>query len=669
MDKNYNHQEAEEKIYAFWEKGGFFTPKIDPKKKPFVITLPPPNVTGELHLGHAMYTVEDIMVRYHRMKQEPTLWLPGFDHASIAVEYLIKRQLSKEGKNKKDVGREEFLKRATEFAETSKKNIENQLKKLGFSLDWSREAYTMDKTREKAVVAAFGKLSEAGLVYQGERITNWCPNCQTALSDLENEYQTEKGILYYLDYGPIKIATTRPETIFADIAIAVNPKDKRYAKLIGISAKLPLVNRKLPIISDVAVEQEFGTGALKITPAHDELDFDIWQRHKDLTQDFLSVITPQGRMCQLPEIPEKYWGLKALEARKAVVEDLKEAGLLIKEEEITHALGHCQRCETPTEPMISKQWFVKIEPLAKEAIRAVKEGQIKVLPKRFEKVYFHWLNNINDWCISRQLWWGHKIPLEGVDDVLDTWFSSGLWPFSVFGWPGETPDYKYFYPTSVRETGYDILFFWVAREIMLGLFLTGQAPYQTVYLHGLVRDEHGQKMSKTKGNIMDPLKLTEKYGTDALRMSLIVGNGPGNDLSLSEDKVKGYRNFSNKIWNASRFILDNEIQATPNNKSDHADDKWILSELDKTTKSVTKSIDNYRFGQAAEDLYHFFWHVFCDKYLEMTKDRKEEAQPTLLFVLDISLRLLHPFMPFITEEIWQKLPDRKDPLIISTWPK
>lgn len=662
MDKAYRPEETEKKIYSIWEEGGYFVPNIDPKKKPFVITLPPPNVTGELHLGHAMFAIEDILARYHRMRGEPTLWLPGFDHASIAVEYLVKKELAKEGKKKNEIGREEFLKRATEFAENSKKRIREQLKSLGFSLDWTHEAYTLDEIRSKAVNEAFKRLYDAGLVYQGEKLVTWCPSCQTAISDLENVYQEEVGKLYYIDYETIIIATTRPETIFADSAIAVNPKDKRYLKLIGISANIPLVNRKIPIIADDLVDIEFGTGALKITPAHNQTDFEIGQKHN---LPVLSVITPYGRLTEDTPYP----GLTINQARKKTLEDLEKAGLLKKVEEFPHAVGHCQRCGTVTEPMLSKQWFVKIEPLAREAIKAVKTGKIKIIPKRFEKTYFHWLENIHDWCISRQLWWGHKIPLEGEEDVLDTWFSSGLWPFSTLGWPKETEDFRYFYPTTVRETGYDILFFWVAREIMLGLFLTGKAPYEVVYLHGLVRDEHGQKMSKTKGNILDPLNLTAKYGTDALRMSLIVGNAPGSDLALSEDKVRGYRNFANKVWNAARFVLSNQQSAINNQPSTNSDDQWILSEMEKTVKSVTNSIEKYRFGQAAEDIYQFFWHTYCDKYIEMTKNRREEAQGTLLLVLDSSLRLLHPFMPFITEEIWSKLPDRKEPLIISQWPK
>lgn len=680
MEKTYQPQKVEEKIYRSWEKGGWFTPKITPGKKPFVITLPPPNVTGSLHAGHAMYVVEDIMVRYHRMKGDPTLWLPGFDHASIAVEYLVCKQLAKEGKTKDQIGREEFLKRATEFAEKSKSYIRQQLKKLGFSLDWSREAYTMDEIRSQAVKEAFKRLYKKGMIYQGKRIVNWCPSCQTAISDLENIHKEEKGYLYYLSYGPITIATTRPETIFADVAVAIHPSNKKYKKLVGQKVPIPLTDRKIPVIEDEAVDPKFGTGALKITPAHDPLDFEIGQRHKLQT---LIAIDFNGRLTSLTG---KYQGLTVKKGRRAVVEDLKKGGFVEKIEEITHSVGHCQRCDTPIEPLVSQQWFVKTKPLAKRAIEAVKSGKIKIIPKRFEKIYFHWLENIRDWCISRQLWWGHKIPLKGVDDVLDTWFSSSLWPISVFGWPrtrkssarGKPSDFEYFYPTTVRETGYDILFFWVAREIMMCLEMTGKIPFEIVYLHGLVRDEQGRKFSKTAGIGFDPLDMVKKYGADALRMALVVGNAPGNDLKIGEEKIIAYRNFANKIWNAARFVLANHELKTPALATDsqisklkinHQDDRWILTETKKTVEKVTQFIEKYRFDLAAEEIYQFFWHTFCDKYIEMTKKRRVEAQPTLLYVLETSLKLLHPFMPFITEEIWQKLPERREPLIISKWPE
>jgi len=669
MEKTYQPQKVEKKIYRFWEKGGYFTPKIVPEKKPFVITLPPPNVTGSLHAGHTMYVVEDIMVRYQRMKGVPTLWLPGFDHASIAVEYLVCKQLAGEGKTKNEIGREEFLRRTTDFAEKSKNYIRQQLKKLGFSLDWTREAYTMDEDRRRAVQEAFRHLYKKDLIYQGERIINWCSKCQTAISDLENIYKEEKGKLYYLKYGPITIATTRPETIFADVAVAIHPSNKKYKHLIGQLVPLPLTQRKIPVIEDKAVDPNFGTGALKITPAHDPLDFEIGQRHK---LESLLAVNFDGK---LTKITGKYAGLTVREGRKAVVADLKKEGFIEKIEEITHNVGHCERCGTTTEPLISKQWFVKTKSLAKKAIEAVKSGKIKIIPQRFEKIYFNWLENIQDWCISRQLWWGHKIPLKNVDDVLDTWFSSSLWPISVFGWPKKTKDFAYFYPTTVRETGYDILFFWVAREIMMCLEMTGKIPFKIVYLHGLVRDEKGRKFSKTAGIGFDPLEMVEKYGADALRMSLVVGNAPGNDLKIGEEKIVAYRNFANKIWNATRFVLNpKHLRGVPQAQHHlggelHPDDKWILKETKKAVKQVTSLIEKYRFDLAAGEIYEFFWHTFCDKYIEMSKKRREEAQPTLIYVLETSLKLLHPFMPFITEEIWQMLPGKRQPLVISPWPK
>ncbi len=681
MDKTYNPQQTEGKIYKFWEKGKYFQIQKNAQGEPFVITLPPPNVTGELHLGHALYCLEDLMIRYHRMLGKPTLWIPGFDHASIAVEYLVNKQLKKEGQSKKEIGRQEFLKRAKKFAEESKKRIKNQLISLGFSLDWRYEAYTMDEKRTKAVKTAFQKLYEKNLIYQGERIINWCPRCQTALSDLENDYQEEEGKLYYLKYGPITIATTRPETIFADVAVAVHPKDKRYLSLVGKLVPLPLTKRQIPVIIDEAVDLKFGTGVLKITPAHDALDFEIGKRHQ---LEKLTAIDFNGKLTSLTG---KYQGLTVQEGRQKVVEDLQKKGLIEKIETYSHAIGHCQRCGYITEPLISQQWFVKTKPLAQPAIEAVKSGQIKIIPKRFEKIYLNWLENIRDWCISRQLWWGHPIPIKGEDDVLDTWFSSGLWPFSTLGWPEKTKDLEKFYPNTVRETGYDILFFWVAREIMLALFLTGNIPYKIVYLHGLIRDKTGKKMSKTAGNILDPLDLTQKYGTDALRMALIIGNTPGNDLSLSEEKVKAYRNFANKIWNAARFTLthpDIRIKNLGHYHSDKftslfSDDKWILEETEKTVKKVTNFINRYRFDLAAETLYQFFWHTLCDKYLEMSKKRRQEAQSILVYVLKTSLKLLHPFMPFLTETIWQIgrkydlqqktnfFPEKA--LIVASWPK
>lgn len=685
LPKRYNPKTVEEKIYKFWEKGGFFTPQVPrgklpkvSKQKLFVITLPPPNVTGGLHAGHALYTIEDILARYYRMKGCPTLFLPGFDHASIAVEYLLSKQLAKEGKTKKGIGRREFLKRAEKFANESRDYIREQLKRLGYSLDWTREVYTMDKARSEAVKEAFKRLYKKGLIYQGERIINWCPRCQTVISDLENEYKEKKGKLWYIKY-PLKnqisklknqrfiiIATTRPETMLGDTAVAVNPKDKRYKELVGKSIILPLMNQEIPIISDKIVDPEFGTGAVKVTPAHDPTDFEIGKRHN------LPIIQVIGFDNKMTKEAGEYVSLDTLDARKQIVADLKKLGLIEKIEDYTHTVGHCQRCESITEALVSKQWFVKTKPLAKEAIEVVKKGKIKIIPKRFEKVYFYWLENIRDWCISRQLWWGHKIPLKGVDDVLDTWFSSALWPISVFGWPKKTKDFEYFYPTSVRETGYDILFFWVAKEIMMCLEMTGQIPFKIVYLHGLVRDEKGRKFSKTADIGFDPLEMIEKYGADSLRMALIIGNPPGNDLKIGEEKIITYRNFANKIWNASRFVLQisKSKVKSPKPKVIHKEDKWILKELDKTTKRVTNFIEKYRFDLAAKEIYQFFWHKFCDKYIEMSKKRKEEALPVLLKVLKTSLILLHPFIPFITEEIYQKLPVKdKKSLMIEEWPK
>ncbi len=730
MEKRYDHKRVERKIYSVWEKGGYFTPKVPSgqaaKKKPFVITLPPPNVTGGLHAGHAMYVVEDIMVRYHRMKGEPTLWLPGFDHASIAVESLVSKELAKEGKTKKAVGREEFLRRAKKFAEDSRKYIRNQLKLLGFSLDWSRDAYTMDKIRSRAVEKAFNRLYKKGLIYQGERLINWCPKCETAISDLENVHEEEKGKLYFIKYGPMTIATTRPETMFADVAVAINPKNKKYRHLLGKNVPLPLTERKIPVIEDKAVDPKFGTGALKITPAHDLLDFEIGERHG---LEKLVVIDQAGKLTKLAG---KYEGLKVKEARKKVVEDLKRKGLIEKIKDYEYAVGHCQRCGAATEPLISKQWFVKIKPLAKRAIEAVKKGKIKIVPKRFEKIYFQWFGNIRDWCISRQLWWGHQLPVWfkhakfkiknsklkihvgqkplGSDwiqsqDVLDTWFSSGLWPISVFGWPPrqargrlnrgkmkKLSDFDYFYPTTVRETAYDILFFWVAREVMMCLEMTGKVPFEVVYLHGLVRDEKGQKFSKTKGIGFDPLELIEKYGADALRMALVIGNPPGKDLKIEENKVVGYRNFANKLWNIGRFILLNFEQAKKKipfyspkkNIKLTKEDKEIIKELNQLVQQVTMLINRCRFDLAAEKIYHFVWHRFADQYIEYSKKRlfkkDEVALSVLRHVYLNCLKLLHPFMPFVTEEIWSRLkiisvedPRRKAsghvPLIISDWPR
>ncbi|MFC1727186.1 valine--tRNA ligase [Patescibacteria group bacterium] len=692
MDKKYQPEKTEKRIYSFWEKGKYFIPRINPKKKPFVITLPPPNVTGELHLGTAMCVTEDVMARFHRMLGETTLFLPGFDHASIAVEYLVGKQIKKQGLSKQKIGQEVFLKKAKKYADNSRNYIRQQLKLLGFSLDWTREAYTMDKDRTKAVKKAFDQLYKKGLIYQGEYIVNWCPSCQSAISDLENVHQEEEGQLYYLKYGPFTLATTRPETKFGDTAVAVHPDDKRYQKLIGtkFTYQSLIGPRQMKVVADKAVDPKFGTGAVKVTPGHDPSDFEIGQRHN---LKIIKVINEKGEMTKAAG---KFAGLPVLEARKKVVEELEKKKEIIKIEKITHAVGHCQRCERITEPLVSKQWFIKTKPLADKALKAVKNGQIQIIPQRFEKIYFNWLENIRDWCISRQLWWGHKIPIKGENDILDTWFSSSLWPISTLGWPHLTKvsrgkpekpsDFEYFYPTTVRETGYDIIFFWVAKEIMMCLEMTGQVPFKTVLLHGMVRDKFGKKMSRSKGNVLDPVPLIEKYGTDALRMALIVGNAPGNDPSLGEEKIKAYRNFANKLWNIGRFIQmssENKAEKIPPftrqmNSKLAKDDLKVIKDLNNLIKETTNLIEKYRFDLAANNLYHFVWHRLADEYIEYSKD-KIKSNPSTLSVLNhvylTCIKLLHPFMPFITEEIWgiftkdSKSKKTKNALIISSWPK
>jgi valyl-tRNA synthetase len=723
MEKQYQPQETEKRIYAQWEKEGYFTPKIEKAKKPYSITLPPPNVTGSLHAGHAMMVVQDIIARFYRMLGQPTLFLPGFDHASIAVEALICKQLRQENKTKKDLGRHEFLKRAEKFANDSRKYIKNQLKLIGFSLDWSREAYTFDQIRTQAVNQAFVRLFEKNLIYQGERIINWCSDCQTAISDLENEYQEEKSQLYFINYPlilrqpsatsrqqNITIATTRPETIFADTAIAVHPQDKRYRSLVGKKVKLPLTDREIPLIADKLVDPDFGSGALKITPGHDQLDFEIGRKHQ---LENLIAVNFDGRLTKLAG---EFVGLTIETGRKAVVTELKKGNYLEKIEDYQHSVGHCQRCGTKTEPLISKQWFVKIKPLAKKAITAVKKGQIKILPRRFNKIYFQWLENIRDWCISRQLWWGHQIPVyycqekrnqkclakDGIfasaekpkkcpycqsleikqdEDILDTWFSSSLWPISVLGWPQKTQDYQYFYPTSLRETGYDILFFWVAREVMMCLEMTDKTPFKTIYLHGLVRDKAGQKFSKSTGIGFDPIEVIEKYGADALRMALVVGTTPGNDIRIDQDKIKGYRNFTNKVWNIGRFIVLNS-EKIPQDRLFYDQkmktkltkkDREILKQYQELVNQVTKNLKSYKLSPAGEAIYQFLWHELADKYVEDAKTRIEKKDPVVLAVLGHvfrnCLKLLHPFMPFVTEEIWSKMPKKYDQsIIISKWP-
>jgi len=692
MPKAYEPAKAEAKWYKFWMEKGYFTPRIDWQKKPFVIIMPPPNVTGELHLGHALESaLQDIMTRWHRMKGEPALWLPGVDHASIAAQVVVERVLAKEGLDRHKLGREKFLERMRQWVADCRHTITEQRMKLGASCDWSRERYTMDEAASRAVRTAFVRLYEKGLIYRGERIINWCPRCATALSDLETEHKDVTGHLYYVKYPLVQdrgrfitVATTRPETILGDTAVAVNPKDKRFKKLIGKKVILPAVHREIPIIADEAVDPAFGTGAVKITPAHDPVDFEVAQRHG------LPLINILNTDVTMNENAGPYQGMDRFDCRKAILEDLEKDGLLVKIEDYNHAIGHCQRCQTIVEPIASKQWFVKAEPLARPAIAAVKEGRINILPERFIKVYLNWMENIRDWCISRQLWWGHRIPvwycrdcsevivaveapaacskcgsknIEQDQDVLDTWFSSGLWPHSTLGWPEDTEDLRYFYPTSVMETAYDLIFFWVARMIMMGIEDTGDIPFRTIYFHGLLRDEKGDKMSKTRGNVVDPLDLIEQYGTDALRFALTTSTSPGNDSRLSTEKMESGRNFANKLWNASRFVIRSlDAVGTGEIKRGElpVEDRWILSRLSRTVSGVTGLMEAYEFGEAQRQLHDFLWGEFCDWYIELAKIRlaagaSPSPVPVLVHVLEMSLRLLHPYMPFVTEELWQTL--------------
>jgi valyl-tRNA synthetase len=702
MAKAYDAGQVEDKWYAFWMEKGYFKPKIDPAKKPFTIIMPPPNVTGELHVGHALTaTLEDIMIRWHRMQGESALWIPGVDHSGIAAQVVVERLLAKEKTTRYELGREKFDIRMKEWAAKARASITNQHKKLGVSCDWSREAYTLDPGPSLAVRTTFYNLYKKGLIYRGERITNWCPRCATVLSDLEVEHKDESGHLWYIRYplekgkGFVTVATTRPETMLGDTAVAVNPKDARFAGLIGQNLILPLLNRAIPIVADEAIDLAFGTGAVKVTPAHDPVDFEIGQRQK------LAVINIMNNDATLNTNAGAYVGLDRFEARRKIVEDLQNLGLLEKIEDYAHAVGHCQRCQTIIEPLASKQWFVNMPPLAKPAIDAVKDGRIKIIPDRFEKVYLNWMENIRDWCISRQLWWGHRIPvwycqdcgetnvsIEDLTacrcgskniiqdkDVLDTWFSSGLWPHCTLGWPKQTEDLKYFYPTSVMETGYDIIFHWVARMIMMGIENMGDIPFHTVYLHGLVRDEKGEKMSKVKGNVLNPLDAIKEYGTDALRFALSTGTSPGNDMKMASSRLESSRNFANKIWNASRFVIKSIEGANPSLDIDKnkmtVEDRWILSRLNTTIDSAIKLMQDFQFGEAQRQIYDFLWSEFCDWYIEIAKIRLRDPQavspaPVLIQVLDNSLRLLHPFMPFITEEIWQIL---KGKLAIQDWPE
>ena len=707
LAKAYEPKEVEDRIYDFWMKGKYFHAEVDPKKKPYTIVIPPPNITGQLHLGHAMdETLQDTLIRWRRMQGYSALWLPGTDHASIATEAKIVEAMRKEGISKEDLGREKFLERAWAWKDQYGGRIVEQLKKLGSSCDWDRLRFTMDEGCNKAVNHVFKKLYDKGLIYRGERIINWCPHCKTSISDAEVEFEEKEGSFWHLRYpladgtGYIELATTRPETMLGDTAVAVHPDDERYKALVGKTVILPLVNREIPIIADTYVEQDFGTGVVKITPAHDPNDFEVGLRHK------LPVINIMDDGGVINENGGKYAGMPALEARKQIVQDLDAGGYLIKIEPIKHNVGTCYRCGTVVEPRVSTQWFVKMEPLAKPAVDVVKNGEIRFIPDRMDKIYYNWMENIKDWCISRQLWWGHQIPawycdcgetivsetepkvcpkcggthLKRDEDTLDTWFSSALWPFSTLGWPEKTPELEYFYPTDTLVTGYDIIFFWVARMIFSGLEHMDAIPFNTVFYHGLIRDAQGRKMSKSLGNGVDPLDIIAEYGADALRFTLVTGNSPGNDMRFSEEKVAASRNFANKIWNAARFILMNiegkDIECTLPEKL-FTSDKWILNRFNNVTAAVTENLEKFELGMAVSKLYDFIWDDFCDWYIELAKIRMngadeqsaDSARRVLVWVMSNTLRLLHPFMPYITEEIWQTLPHDGEALIVAKWPE
>ncbi|MFH0937352.1 MAG: valine--tRNA ligase [Candidatus Daviesbacteria bacterium] len=678
MDKVYDQTKIEEKWYKFWEEEGLFKPEVtarDKKAKPYVLVIPPPNITGSLHMGHALNsTIQDILIRRSRMMGAPTLWVPGTDHAGIATQNKVEQKLASEGKTRFDLGKNLFVEEVWQWKEKYGHIIIDQLKKLGCSCDWSRERFTLDEDYAEAVNTAFKHYYQKGYIYKGIRVINWCPRCQTSLSDLEVEYIEKKSVLYFFRYDknfPITIATTRPETKLGDTAVAVNPDDERYKKYVNQTFQVNLdgVKREIKIITDKSIDPKFGSGAVGITPAHSLVDAQFAQKY-DLPS--FQVIDPNGKMTK--EAGEKYQGLSTHQASEKLLFYLSQEGLLEKQEDISNDLSICYRCQTPIEPIPSQQWFLKMDELKKPAIKAVKDGKIKFTPSRYKKIYLDWMENVHDWCISRQLWWGHKIPLEGEEDVLDTWFSSALWPFAVLGWPEQTPDLKNFYPTTVLSTARDIIFLWVARMIFSGLEFTKEAPFKDIYVHPTVFNTQGKRMSKSLGTGVDPLDLMAKYGTDATRFGLIYLNTGVQDIRFSEDALIAARNFTNKIWNAARFILTFEVKKeTKQNK----EDKEILEKLKEVVKSVNSDLDHYRFGQAAHTLYDFFWHDFCDKYLESTKPRRPEAQETLEYVLKTSLKLLHPFMPFITEELWQKLPHEGKPVLskaegsimISPWPE
>ena len=706
LDKQYSPQNVEDRTYKFWCDHKYFHAEVNPDKKPYTIVIPPPNITGQLHMGHALdETLQDILIRWRRMEGYETLWLPGTDHASIATEAKIVEAMRKEGITKEEIGREKFLERAWEWKAQYGGRIVEQLKKLGSSCDWDRERFTLDEGCSKAVREVFCKLYDKGLIYRGERIINWCPHCLTSISDAEVEYEDQAGHFWHLRYpfkdgsGCLELATTRPETLLGDTAVAVNPNDERYKDMVGKTLILPIVHREIPVIADDYVDIEFGTGVVKITPAHDPNDFEVGLRHN---LEVINVLTPDAKI--VDDYP-KYAGMDRYEARKAIVEDLQAEGALVEIEDYSHNVGTCYRCGTTVEPRVSKQWFVKMEPLAKPAVEVVRNGEVKFVPERFDKTYFHWMENIKDWCISRQLWWGHRIPAYYCDDcgevmvsaqevhtcskcggnhvhqdpdTLDTWFSSALWPFSTLGYPDDTKELEYFYPTDTLVTGYDIIFFWVARMIFSGVEHMGQVPFHTVLIHGLVRDAQGRKMSKSLGNGIDPLLVIDQYGADALRFTLATGNAPGNDMRFSDEKVKASRNFANKLWNAARFVLmylGNDYNYPGLPKDLAIEDKWILSKVNTLAKEVTDNLERFELGIAVAKLYDFIWDVFCDWYIEIAKIRLQSgegadtAKAVLVYVLTDILKLLHPFMPFITEEIYQAIPHDTESIMISKWPE
>ena len=705
----YNPSEFEDRIYDFWQNGNYFHANLDERKKPYTIVMPPPNITGQLHMGHALdNTLQDILIRYHRMKGFDTLWVPGTDHASIATEAKIVEALRKEGVDKLDLGRDKFLERAWEWKAQYGGRIVEQLKKLGSSCDWERERFTLDEGCSKAVREVFVNLYDKGLIYRGERIINWCPHCMTTISDAEVEYEEKAGSFWHVRYpltdgsGYLELATTRPETMLGDTAVAVHPEDERYKDLIGKTLTLPLVGREIPIIADEYVERDFGTGVVKITPAHDPNDFEVGLRHN---LEVINTFTPDGHM---NEKCGKYTGMTTLEARDAIVADLQEGGFIVEIEPFTHNVGTCYRCGTIVEPRVSKQWFVKMKPLAEPAIDVVKTHKVQFIPDRYSKTYYHWMENIKDWCISRQLWWGHRIPawycddcgeitvskedptvcahcgsknIHQDEDTLDTWFSSALWPFSTLGWPDNTPELQHYFPTNTLVTGYDIIFFWVARMIFSSCEQMQDIPFENVFIHGIVRDDQGRKMSKSLGNGIDPLVVIDQYGADALRFTLVNGNSPGNDMRYSNEKVEASRNFANKLWNASRFILMNldgseQPAHLPKAEDLATEDKWILSKFNTLAGEINSNIDSFELGTAIAKLYEFVWDQFCDWYIEVAKIRLQEGgaaaetgKTVLIYVIDGILKLLHPFMPFITEEIWQALPHDGETIMLTAYPE